>query len=195
GLRDDLLNQLPPAPPGYHAELTGLPIVAARGYELVSGNRFWTNGLGIAVAGLVLAVVLARRRDALRAVATAAIATGTGLLAIRLTGISLTPITMALGSLIAAVGCEFAVLLAEAGRGRDHALRRSVLLVGAVSTVGYLALALSRLDAIRQFGLLLAAAVVLSMAAARFVVWLVPGRPSTAPETSPASDTLVGVSS
>lgn len=195
GLRDDLLNRLPPAPPGYHAELTGLPIVAARGYELVSGNRFWTNGVGIAVAGLVLIVVLARRKDAGRAVATALVATGTGLLAIWLTGISLTPITMALGSLIAAVGCEFAVLLAEADRGRDHALRRSVLLVGAVSTVGYLALALSRLDAIRQFGLLLAAAVVLSMAAARLVVWLAPGRPRTTPETSPATDALVGVPS
>ncbi|MFE6610941.1 MMPL family transporter [Amycolatopsis sp. NPDC057786] len=196
-LRDDLLRLLPPAPPGYHAELTGLPVVAARGYELVSGNRFWTNGLGIAVAGLVLAVVLARRKDALRAVATALLATGVGLLGIWMTGISLTPITMALGSLIAAVGCEFAVLLAEAERRRDHALRRSVLLVAAVSTAGYLVLSLSRLDAIRQFGLLLAAAVLLSIAAARLVVWLAPGRTRAGPgsETTPASDPLVGVTS
>ncbi|WP_435581937.1 MMPL family transporter [Amycolatopsis thermoflava] len=196
-LRDDLLSRLPPAPPGFRAELTGLPIVAARGYELVSGNRFWTNGVGIAVAGLVLALVLARRKDAARAVATALVATGTGLLAIWLAGISLTPITMALGSLIAAVGCEFAVLLVEAERRRDHALHRSVLLVGVVSTVGYLALAFSRLDVIRQFGLLLAAAVVLSMAAARLVVWLAPGRPRPGlpAGTSPAPDTHVGVTS
>ena len=197
GLRDDLLEQLPPAPPGYRAELTGLPVVAARGYELVSGNRFWTNGLGIAVAGLVLALALARRKDALRAVATAVVATGTGLLGIGLAGISLTPITMALGSLIAAVGCEFAVLLAEAQRRRDEALRRSVLLVAAVSAVGYLALALSRLDAIRQFGLLLAAAVLLSVAAARLVLWLAPSgtRAGPAPETTSAPDPLVGVTS
>ncbi|WP_091675937.1 MULTISPECIES: MMPL family transporter [Amycolatopsis] len=197
GLRDDLLNQLPPAPPGYHAELTGLPVVAARGYELVSENRFWTNGLGIAVAGLVLVVVLARRKDALRAVTAALVATGIGLLGIGMTGISLTPITMALGSLIAAVGCEFTVLLAEAERRRDLVLRRSVLLVAAVSTVGYLALALSRLDAIRQFGLLLAAAVLLSIAAAWLVVWLAPTRTRSGPssETTPVPDLLVGVNS
>jgi hypothetical protein len=70
-----------------------------------------------------------------------------------------------------------------------------VLLVGAVSTVGYLALALSRLDAIRQFGLLLAAAVVLSMAAARLIGWLAPAGPASAPETSPAPEALVGVTS
>jgi predicted RND superfamily exporter protein len=173
-LRDDLLAHLPPPPPGFTTDLAGLPIVAARGYELVSGNRFWTNGVGIVVAGLVLLILLKRRRDALRAAGTAVLATGVGLAAVWMAGISLTPITMALGSLIAAVGCEFAVLLAEAERRGDGGLRRSVLLVAAVSAVGYLALALSRLDAIRQFGLLLAAAVVLSLATARFMIWAVP---------------------
>lgn len=170
-LRDELMTQLPPPPNGYQAELAGLPILAARGYEVVSDNYYVINGIGIAAAGLVLAAGLARRRDALRAVATAVLTTGICFFALWLLDMSLSPITVALGSLIAAVGCEFTVLRAEAYRRHDNALRKSVTLVAAVSAVGYLVLAFSGFAAIQQFGLLLAVAVTTSLLVAHFVVW------------------------
>jgi predicted RND superfamily exporter protein len=174
-LLDDLRTALPPAPPGYQVEVTGLPVAAARGYDLVSTGRYAGNLAGVAAAGLVLLVGLRRRRDAVRAVAAALIATGVGLCALWLLGIALTPVTVALGSLTAAVGCEFTVLLAEARRRGDAVLARSVQLAAITAAVGYAALALSELAMIRQFGLLLAGSVCLSLLTAVCVTVALPG--------------------
>jgi hypothetical protein len=186
-LRDDLLRQLPVPPAGYQVDLTGLPMAAVRGDELISGDRVWSNVLGIIASGLVLAVGLRRRSDAVRAVAAATIATGLGLLFLRVTGIPLSPITVALGSLTAAVGAEFTVVLAGAVRTGNPALRRSVALAAVTSAVGYAALAASKLAVIRQFGLLLAGSVVLALASAACVVAVsVAGR--TRPGPVPAKE-------
>jgi predicted RND superfamily exporter protein len=171
-LRDNLLRSLPPPPRGYQVSLTGLPMVAVRGQELVSGSRVLANVLGILAAGAVLTVGLQRRIYALRAVATAAIATGLGLFALWATHTALSDITVALGPLTAAVGCEFTVLLSESARSGNRSLRQSVLLATATSAVGYLVLVSSRLGVIQQFGILLAAAVVLAMESAFLVVGL-----------------------
>lgn len=171
-LRDDVLRTLPAPPAGYQVELTGLPMVAVRGEEMVSGDRVLANMLGIVAAGSVLGLGLRRRSDAARAVAGAVLATGLGLFVLWVIGLPLSPITVALGSLTAAVGCEFTVLLAESARAGNRALRRSILLATATSAVGYAALAGSRLAAIREFGLLLGGAVVLAVASAACVVWL-----------------------
>lgn len=195
-LRDDIITALPAPPAGYEVELTGLPVVAARAYELVSGDRYLHSGIGIAAAGLVLVVVLARRRDALRAVVTASLATGVGLFGLWATGIPLTPVTVALGSLTAAVGCEFSVLLAESVRRRDRGLLRSVLLIAVVSAVGYAVLMFSPLAAIAQFGVALSAGMLLSLAIALVVLWVVPERPPTMEHDTNsrrASETMVGV--
>jgi hypothetical protein len=93
-------------------------------------------------------------------------------------GIALTPLTVALGSLTAAVGCEFTVLLAEAARRRDLALARSVKVAALTAVAGYSALAFSGLSVLRQFGLLLAGSVVLSLLAAMFITRLFPDRAS-----------------
>ena len=170
-LRDDLMATLPPAPAGYRMELTGLPTVAVRGNELLSADRLLTNVAGILAAGVVLAVGLRRRTDAGRAVLAATIATGGGLCALWLLGIPLSPITVALGSLTAAVGCEFTVLLAESARGGGRALRRSVWLASITSATGYAVLAVSGLSAVREFGLLLAGSVLVALASAWCVVW------------------------
>ncbi|HTK65105.1 MAG TPA: RND transporter [Pseudonocardia sp.] len=196
-LRDDLRRELPPPPEGYKATVTGLPIVAVRGQELVSHDRLRSNLLGVLAASLVLALGLGRRSDALRAMVSALLATGGGLFVLWLTGTPLSPITVALGSLTAAVGCEFTVLLTEAGRRRNPALRRAVLLVTLASALGYAVLVVSGIAVVREFGVLLAGAVVLALLSSLCVVRLSSGpqRPSSATgypaQSSPKS--LLGV--
>jgi uncharacterized protein len=186
---------LPPPPPGMTAELTGLPTVAVRGYEVVSSDRYLASVAGVLAAGLVLALGLRRRVDAVRAVVAAVIATGATLVLLWSTGTALSPLTVALGSLTAAVGCEFTVMVSQSVRRRDRSLRRAVSLAAGTSAIGYAVLAVSPLALMREFGLLLAASVVLSWAAALFVVWVWPpsdapvaaAPPAAAPEPDPAS--------
>lgn len=193
-LRDEVRASLPVPPPGFSAEPAGLPMVAVRGNELVSGTRVVGNVLGIVAAGAVLAVGLRRRADALRAVASAVIATGAGLLFLWLLGIPLSAMTVALGSLTAAVGCEFTVLLCEAARRGSPSLRRSVVLAAVTSATGYAVLAVSQLAAIREFGLLLAGSVLLAYLSARAVAWLTVGRKTAAEAAAQVQETpLAGV--
>jgi uncharacterized protein len=170
-LRNELAAEMPAPPPGYEVRISGLPIANARAHELISGDLLWSNAAGIAAAVLVVALGLRRRSDAVRAALSACIATGAGLCVLQLAGIALTPLTATLGALTAAVGCEFAVVLSEARRSGHWRLRRSVLLATATATAGYGALSVSRLAAIREFGLVLAGAVLLSFAAAACVAW------------------------
>jgi predicted RND superfamily exporter protein len=193
-LRDAVLAALPPPPSGMHVELTGLPMLAVSAYEDVSAERSLANLLGIAAAGVVLAAGLRRRSDALLAVASAGLATGLGLLALRVTGTGLTPVTVALGSLTAAVGCEFAVLLAEATRRGDRGLSRAVLLAAAASATGYAVLMVSELTVVVQFGLLFTLSVVLAFGSAAFVVWAARIAPRVPPLNKRTPDAeLVGV--
>lgn len=193
-LRDRVLTELPPPPAGMTVQLTGLPMVAVSAYEDVSADRYLANLLGIAAAGLVLALGLRRRGDALRAVAAAVLATGLSLLLLGMSGVGLTPVTVALGSLTAAVGCEFTVLLAHAARREDREMGRAVLLAGAASATGYIVLTLSELSVVAQFGLLLAVSVVLAFASAAFVVWVtrISDRSEPLNEETPMSE-MVGV--
>ncbi|WP_250550454.1 RND transporter [Pseudonocardia sp. H11422] len=173
-LLQDVRDVLPPPPSGYSADLVGLPVAAGRGYELISEGRYLANLAGIAVAGVVLAVGLRRRTDAMRATATALLATGWGLAIIWSVDGSLSPLTVALGSLVTVTGCEFLVLLAEARRGDERWLHRSVAFACLTSVIGYLALAASQLWLVREFGLVLTVAVLLSYLAAIAVMWLFP---------------------
>lgn len=171
-LLDKVRTELPAAPPGYETRITGLPTVAIAGYQLVSGHRYLTNMAGIVAAALVLFTGLrGRRSDAARAVAAAFLATGVALALLWLTDTALNPFTAALGSLTAAVGCEFTIMFAESIRRRDRTLRQAVLLAALTSGIGYVVLAVSELAALRQFGLLLAGSVVLSYVASCLVVW------------------------
>jgi uncharacterized protein len=181
----DVRAALPPPPPGYRADIVGLPVAAVRGYELLLGDRYLANLAGTAVAGLVLALGLHRVRagavDTARAVGAALLATGWGLALIWALGMSLSPLTLGLGSLVGVTGCEFAVLLAQADRRRDPSLRRGVGYACLTSVLGYLVLAASRLSLVREFGMVLGAAVVLSYLAAKLVVRLGPPRAGADP--------------
>jgi hypothetical protein len=171
-LLDAVRAGLPPPPPHYRADLAGLPVVAARGYELISGNRYLPNVLGIVAAGLVLLVGLRRRRDAARAVAAAVLATGWGLAAFAALGIPLSPLTVALGSLTTATACEFTVLLSGARRRQS----RTVGVAALAAAVGYATLAASSLMVIREFGVLLSGTVLLSLLASYVVLRVAPDR-------------------
>jgi hypothetical protein len=69
------------------------------------------------------------------------------------------------------------VLLAEARRSGERWLRRSVAVACLTSMIGYAALAASKLWLLREFGLVLVGAVVLSYLAALTVTWLFPPQP------------------
>jgi predicted RND superfamily exporter protein len=169
-LRDDVRAALPPAPKGVRVELVGLPFVAVSAYESLEGNRYLNAGLGILAAGLALVLVLRRRRDAAYAMASAALTTGFVLLGMAILGIGLNPITAAVGSLAAAVACEFTVVLTDA-RLRPGA-HRTVPLAAAASATGYGVLAVSGVTSIREFGLLLAVTVVVAALVAHLTVWV-----------------------
>lgn len=173
-LLDALRASLPPTPPGMRASVVGLPVAAARGFELVSADRYLTNLGGIVAAGLVLLIGLRRRGDALRAVASASLATGWGLAAIWLLDLPLSPLTVSLGSLTTVTACEFTLMSGE-GRGRrGFRAWRTVAVAAGAAALGYLALAASGLAVIVEFGLLLAMSVGLSFLAARLVWHLFP---------------------
>lgn len=195
-LRNDIERHLPEPPPGYHAQITGLPMAAVRGNELVSDDRLLSNTAGIVAAGVVLALGLRRRSDAARAVFAAAIAAGAGLAGLGLLGIPLSPITVVFGSLTAAVACEFTVVMAESRRHGNRVLRRSVVLAASASALGYAVLTASQLPAIREFGLLLASSALLSLASAWLITWATAARLEPATSHSPQPDnTLVKVGS
>jgi predicted RND superfamily exporter protein len=171
-LRNDLRADLPPAPKGVEVELVGLPLVAVSAYESLAGDRYLNAGLGIVAAGLVLLVLLRRRRDAGYAVAAATLTTGFVLLGMDLLGIGLNPITAAVGSLAAAVACEFTVVLADARRNPGPRRHRTVPLAAAASATGYGVLAVSGVTSIREFGLLLAVTVAVAALVAHLMVWV-----------------------
>jgi hypothetical protein len=183
-LLDELTALLPAPPSGYRVEIGGLPVAAVRAYALISGDSYLTNLLGIVVAGLVLLIGLPRRLDAARAVLAALLATGWGLAGIWLLGASLTPLTVALGSLTTVTACEFTVLLTDRSPRAAGRLGRTVAVAALAATLGYLALSASGLAVIREFGLLLAFSVVLSFLAAHAVVRLWPERDRVATDPS-----------
>ncbi|NMO91483.1 RND transporter [Actinomycetospora sp. TBRC 11914] len=160
---------LPPVPPGYTAELAGLPVAAADGYATISAERYPATLAGIAAVGLVLGLGLRRRREALRAVAAAVLATGWGYALMWVTGIRPTVLTLALGALVAVSAAEFVVLLRLPGTGDARRHRRSVAVAAATAAVGYAALAASRLWVLRDFGLVLTGSVALAYLAALLV--------------------------
>ena len=166
---------LPAPPPGARVELTGLPVVASRGYDLLSGGRLAATLAGPLAAGAVLVVLVPRRRHALLALAGALLAVGWGALALRLTGVGLSPLTVGLGALTAAVGCEFTLFALErraAGLARPWP---GVVAAAATSAAGFGVLALSRLDVLAEFGAVLAGSILLALLAARLLTAPLPG--------------------
>jgi predicted RND superfamily exporter protein len=180
GLVDDVRQALPPPPAGYDVVVSGLPVAAARGYELVDGERYRASLLALAAAAAVLVVLLPRRRDAVLALVAAVVSTGLTV-ALLVTSVgALNPLTMTLGALTAAVASELTVLLLAARRSADADMGRSVLLAVLLSIGGYGVLLTSSLPVLRELGLALTGSVVISVAIAVALVDLVLPRPAAA---------------
>jgi predicted RND superfamily exporter protein len=172
-------RELPTPPAGATVSVTGLPAVAGRSYQLLSGDRLLPNLGGLVAFGLVLLLLLRRPRTVVMAVLAAALAAGWGFCLLRVTGTPLTPLTVSLGSLTSAVGGEFAVM-ALARRQAGAAPFSAVTVAAGTSIIGFAALGLSRLAVLRQFGLVLAASVLLALLAARAVVAITAAPPRPA---------------
>jgi len=165
---DGLERRLEGAPPGVHAAVVGLPVLAAEGNaELAS--PLWR--LGTLLAGLlaVFAVLLLIRRRFDRAAVPLipiARATGWSALILFLLRIPLNPLSASLGVLVLAVSTEFSVLLSaryaeerEAGAAPAEAIARTyrstgaaVMASGATAIAGFAALIASNIRMLRDFG-------------------------------------------
>ena len=177
---------LPASPAGAEVRLTGLPVVASRGYDLLSDGRLVANLAGPVLAGAVLLVFVPRRRHALLALAGALLAVGWGALALRITGVGLSPLTVGLGSLTAAVGCEFTLFALE--RRADGRVRpwSGVVAAAVTSAAGFAVLAISRLEVLAEFGVVLSGSILLALLAAGLLAPPVVGR-MTVGEAAPST--------
>lgn len=175
-LVSDMRAELPPPPAGYTVSVSGLPVTAERGYDLISAHRYDSSLLALGGAFVALLLALRRRRDAVVGLLSAGAASGLAVLIVSLAGFTLNPLTLALGVLTAATGSEFAVLLAEARRTGDAKLARSVTLAALLSAGGYSVLITSNLPVLRELGAALAGSVLLSAACAVLFSYLLVAR-------------------
>jgi hydrophobe/amphiphile efflux-3 (HAE3) family protein len=155
-------------PPGVSATLTGLPVLAAQADRSLSsvGRRYEMLLAGLLAVALVLLLVLRSPRRALAPIVPIVLATGWSALIVFAIRIPLNPMSATLGALVIAISTEFSVLLSErfaqeraGGLDLDAALRRTYRLTGAaVLTSGITAIAgfgvliVSRIEMLRQFG-------------------------------------------
>ncbi len=168
-LIDSMQASLHP-PAGVHAQLVGLPVLAARSGSAVADpwRRLETLLAGLLAVALVLLVAF--RGDVRRALVPLApivLATGWSALVLFVLRIPLNPMSVTLGALVIAISTEFSVLLSErhrqelrAGHDTLEALRRSyrrtgaaVAASGATAIFGFGVLALSDIRMLRDFGL------------------------------------------
>lgn len=173
-LVEQLRASLPPAPEGLELQVVGLPVVAARSVSILDQSRLTSNLAGLVGAAAVLLVGVRRRWWAGVALLASATAFGWLIAGLWALGLPLSPLTIALGSLTAAVGGEFTVVALE---HRRHVRRGGIGPVGAAavtSAAGFVALWTSELQVLRTFGVTLAASVLLAWAAARLAVWALP---------------------
>jgi hydrophobe/amphiphile efflux-3 (HAE3) family protein len=172
------------APPGVHAQVAGLLASSAAGVTGLQDERPWL----LLLAALVIFVLLyAARRSLERALIPllpALLAAGTTGVIVAAAGVRLSPLSAGLDPLVLAVGVEFGLLLEaryreerSAGLSPESAARVAVERVGASVAVaagtvalGFGVLALSRLTVLRQFGLLAALELLLSVLAAIVLV-------------------------
>jgi hydrophobe/amphiphile efflux-3 (HAE3) family protein len=172
---EDIERRLDP-PPGVHASVVGLPVLAAEANTALSSP--WRRGLTLlaALAGVfgVLLVVRRSLRQAAVPLIPIALATGWSGAVLFLLGllpgaleVDLNPMSVTLGALVIAISTEFSVLLSaryrqerEAGAGPARAIEltyastgAAVLASGATAIAGFAALIASDIRMLRDFGI------------------------------------------
>jgi hypothetical protein len=157
-------------PQGVHAQLVGLPVLAAQASAAVgsTSRRVIEMLVGLAIVALVL--LLAFRGDLRRALVPifpVALACGWSALLVYVLGIPLNPMSVTLSALTIAISTEFSVLLSErfhaerrAGLAAEQALARAwsgtgaaIAASGVTAIAGFGVLALSDIAMLRDFGL------------------------------------------
>ncbi len=176
-LATELRGDLAP-PPGVTASASGLAVI---GVELVNGLEAGRRALSLTALALVLAWLVLAQRSVVRAVIVlvpVTIAVGLSSLAVAALGIELTPLTTVAGPLVIAVGTEFSVLVVaryaeERRRGRDprHSVSvgvprigRAFVASGLTLVGGFSVLAFSPMPLLRDFGIVVALAVLFALA-------------------------------
>jgi hydrophobe/amphiphile efflux-3 (HAE3) family protein len=197
-------------PPGVSATLTGLPVLAAQADRSLSSvsRRYEMLLAGLLAVALVLLLALRSPRRALVPIVPIVLATGWSALIVFAIRIPLNPMSATLGALVIAISTEFSVLLSErfaqeraAGLDRDAALRRTYRLTGAAvltsgmtAIAGFAVLIVSRIEMLRQFGVVTLVDLTVSLAGVLIVLpavlALVDRRrrePAPAPRAAPAT--------
>jgi hypothetical protein len=164
---DIMRSELHP-PPGVHAQLAGLPVLAADADAAVASpwRRLLLLVLGLLAVGAVLLVAFRSWRRALTPLAPIALATGWSALVLFATRVPLNPMSVTMGALVVAISTEFSVLLAERYRSERAsgleplaALEKTyrstgaaVLASGVTAIAGFAVLTLSDIRMLRDFG-------------------------------------------
>jgi hydrophobe/amphiphile efflux-3 (HAE3) family protein len=154
-------------PPGVTVRLAGLPVIAAEAAGDLSASRYWLTLAALVAVGLILLAAYRSLARALVPLVPTALASGWAGLVLWVSGISLNPMSAALGVLTIAIATEFAVILSGrfheelgGGSGAEAALRRAyertgaAVLASAVTAIaGFAVLVASDIQMLRDFGL------------------------------------------
>ncbi len=167
-------------PPGVHASLAGLPVLAADADGALSSpsRRLETVLAGLLAVSFALLVALRSVRRALVPLIPIVLASGWSALVLFATGLPLNPLSATLGALVIAISTEFSVLLAERAREErlsggsfvealERAYRstgRAVLASGATAIAGFAVLLVSSIAMLRDFGLVTVVDLAVSLA-------------------------------
>lgn len=193
------------APSGTEAAVTGLPAVVAAGAQSLESpeRRLVLAALAILLPGLVLLATLRSFRRTVVALVPPLLALGWSELAMWLLGVPRTPLTAALGVLVAAVAVEFSVLLGEryaalrrVGLAKDRAIAATLretggaVAISAGATIaGFAVLGLASIPVISEFGIATAvdlSLVLVALVAVGPATWVLADR---TPESRPARST------
>jgi predicted RND superfamily exporter protein len=182
---DYMRSRLSP-PGGVSATVTGLPVLAAQASGALSSasRRALMLLAGLLLVALVLLAALRNVRRAFEPIVPIVLATGWSALIVYALGIPLNPMSASLGALVIAISTEFSVLLSErfaqerALHGdRDEALARTYRLTGAAvlasgttAIAGFAVLIVSRIEMLRQFGLVTLVDLAVSLAGVLIVL-------------------------
>jgi uncharacterized protein len=153
-------------PEGVEVELAGVPVIAAQAASDLDASRYWLTLAGLVAVGLVLLIAYRSLARALVPLVPIVLATGWGALLVWVLGVSLNPMSAALGALTIAIATEFSVLLSarfheerQGGSAAGDALVAAysrtgpaVLASGATAIVGFAVLMVSDVRMLRDFG-------------------------------------------
>jgi predicted RND superfamily exporter protein len=160
-------NRLDP-PPGVHAQVVGLPVLAAEANAKVSS--YWRRLLAVLgsllLVSLALLAVYRRPERALVPVVPIALAGGWSALVLFVIRVPLNPMSVTLGALVVAISTEFSVLLsqryrqerigglpvAEALAQTYRSTGAAVAASGATAIAGFAVLVVSDIRMLRDFG-------------------------------------------